>query len=200
MKAQIFKGTVLSRTVVKNNILRIWDMTSNEERLDWYQEAHDWSKALGLVHELQTSKVCGVVAALSPLKTWDQNLKIARDMVLTGDCGHMGAFKTKALNIIKSDGSDESIKTILSGNKITSFYVNIMHPDKTTEVTIDRHALSIALGRWITDEDYAGITDSQYNFFVECFTLAAKKVGVKPLLMQSATWVKFRKIKKDYRK
>jgi hypothetical protein len=200
MKAQIFKGTVLSRTVVKNNILRIWDMTSTEERQDWYQEAHDWSEALGLVHELPVSKVCGVVAALSPLKTWDQNLKIARDMVITGDCGHMGAFKNKAINILKSDGSDESIKTILSGNKITSFYVNIMHPDKTTEVTIDRHALSIALGRWITDEDYAGMTDLQYNFFVDCFTLAAKKVGVKPLLMQSATWVKFRKIKKDYRK
>ena len=200
MKAQIFKGTILSRTVVKNNILRIWDMTSTEERQDWYQEAHDWSEALGLVHELPVSKVCGVVAALSPLKTWDQNLKIARDMVLTGDCGHMGAFKNKAINILKSDGSDESIKTILSGNKITSFYVNIMHPDKTTEVTIDRHALSIALGIWITDEDYAGMTDLQYNFFVDCFTLAAKKVGVKPLLMQSATWVKFRKIKKDYRK
>ena len=120
--------------------------------------------------------------------------------MLTGDCGHMGAFKNKALNIIRSNGTDESIKNILSGNKITSFYLNIMYPDRISEVTIDRHALSIALGYWITEEDYAGMTDAQYNFFVECFTLAANKVGVKPLLMQSATWVKFRKIKKNYRK
>ena len=146
MKAQIFKGKVLSRTVVKNNILKIWDLTSQEERSDWYQEAHDWAKALGLVHNISTPKVCGVIAALSPLKTWEQNLKIARDLILTGDCGHMGAFKKKAIDIVHSSGHDSEIVRILNGNKITSFYLNIKYPDRISEVTIDRHALSIALG------------------------------------------------------
>ena len=110
------------------------------------------------------------------------------------------AFKDKAKRIINSNGSDEEILKILNGRKISAFYLNIKYPNLSNNLTIDRHALSIALGYWITEEDYRGMTASQYNFFVQCFTLAAVKVGVTPLIMQSATWVRFRKIKKDYKK
>lgn len=204
---QVFKGQTLSRTKVKNNILKIWELTEEGDRFDWYTEANSFCKqfdnSLQVLHqpkgEVIHSIACGVVAALSPVKTWEQNLKCAIQMLETGDCGHMKQFKDKAKRIIKSDGTDEAILDILNGNKISAFYLNIKYPEKANVTTIDRHALSIALGRWVTEEDYRGMTTNQYEFFVQCYALAAMKVNVSPLLMQSATWVKWRKIKKDYR-
>ena len=204
---QVFKGRELTRTKVKNNILRIYHMTTEAERNDWYQEANNFCKqfdnALQLLHqpkgEVIHSIACGVVAALSPVKRWAENKRIAIEMLETGDCGHIQQFKDKAKDIMASDGSDEAILDILNGNKIQSFYLNIKYPDKANNITIDRHALSIALGEWITDEDYRGMTTKQYEFFVQCYTLAGVQQGISPVLMQSSTWTKWRQIKKDYR-
>lgn len=206
MVHQIFKGENLTRTKVKNNILKIWGLTGETERYDWYGDANEFcrqfdnslqviSKPKGeVIHNI----ACGVVAALSPVKTWEQNKKCAVEMLETGDCGHMQLFKDKARQIIDSDGSDEAILSILNGRKISAFYLNIRYLEKANYITIDRHALSIGLGRWTTDEDYQGMTAKQYEFFVQCYTLAAVQAGVTPLLMQSATWVKWREIKTDY--
>lgn len=168
----------------------MWNQSTMEDRHDWYQEAFMWclNSSNGSL-----SKAAGVVAALSPVKRWEQNLICAQDMIETGDCGHMGQFKEKARRILASDGTDEAILDILNGNKISAFYLNIRYPEKANNVTIDRHALSIALGRKITDADYQGMTGKQYNFFVECYTITAMKVQVSPVLMQSATWVYYRR-------
>lgn len=208
MKNQVFKGEVLSRTVVKNNILRIWEMTDSVEREDWYQTAYDWAyqttwelirsftvKADGQI----LNRVIGVLAALSPMKRWEQNQVCAIDFLYNGDCGQMKAFCKKAERIMESNGSDEEILTILNGRKISAFYLNIRYPDKANHVTIDRHALSVALGYWTPNDMYQGITAAQYNFFVQCYILAGAKVGVSGVRMQSATWVKWRKIKQDYK-
>lgn len=197
---QVFKGEVLSRTKVKNNILRIWNLTDETERYDWYANANKLAEIMANNNDTTKAKAVGVIAALSPLKTWEQNLKIARDFLLTGTAGHMGQFVNKAIQIVNSDGSDETILDILRGRKISAFYLNILYPNKANNVTIDRHALSVALGYWVSDEDYAGMTAGQYQFFVQCYILAAMKADTTPLTMQSATWVKWRKIKKDYAK
>lgn len=197
---QVFKGEILTRTKIKNNILKMWDLTQADERHDWYLEAFRYGVELSSKtgHTISVSKACGVIAALSPLKSWELNKKIAKDMLETRDCGQMGIFKKKALDIMDSDGSDESILDILNGRKISAFYLNIKYPNKANNVTIDRHALSVALGYRTTDQDYAGMTANQYEFFVQCFILAAVQVNVSPLIMQSATWVRFRKIKSQY--
>lgn len=187
---QVHKGVELSRTKVKNNILKMWRGSTQDDRKDWYKEANIWCENHGVT---TVSKVAGVVAALSPVKRWDQNLKIASDMICTNDCGHMGVFKDKARRILVSDGSDEEILDILNGRKISSFYLNIRYPDKSNNITIDRHALSIALGHKVTDIEYSGLTAKQYAFFVECYTIAAAKVDISPLLMQSGTWVYYRR-------
>ena len=66
-------------------------------------------------------------------------------------------------------------------------------------VTIDRHALSVGLGKWIQEEDYAGMTKNQYNFFRDTYKYTANILGISPVLLQSTTWERFRKIKQNYR-
>jgi hypothetical protein len=121
-------------------------------------------------------------------KTWSDNKKIALDMLLTGDCGHMMLFKGKAYAILHSNGEESEILTILNGNKIKAFYTNIRYPHKHEDVTIDRWAVRAALMQNLTDKDLQGVTKQQYSFFVDCYKSAAKKRNVTPIIMQSSIW------------
>ena len=190
-----FKGEKLTRTVVKNRIVKLFNETTNEQRYDWYQEAKDFAATLNTSH----SKAIGVIAALSPVKTWSQNKVCAESFINGGSSYHMKQFEDKAARILASDGSDEAILTILNGRKISAFYLNIKYPQSGQNVTIDRHALSIALNRWVTDKEYSGMTANQYVFFQQCYILAAVELGTTPLIAQSATWVRFREIKHTYK-
>jgi len=196
---QIYKGEILSRTKVKNNILSFYHKSSNEDRRDWYAEANLFAKELSEQYDISISICTGVISALSPVKTWSQNKICADKMIAVGKSNHMKQFENKAKEILSSDGSDKSILGILRGSKISSFYLNIMYPNNSENVTIDRHALSVSLGKWITDEDYRGMTKVQYKFFVDCYKYTAKQIEISPLLLQSSTWEVFRKIKKEYK-
>lgn len=195
---QVHKNVVLSRTKTVNNILKIWNLSQPEDRYDWYNEAYHFALSVSEVTDLNINQVCGVIAALSPRKTWEQNKIQAVQFIKTGNCGHMNAFKDKAARIIACSGNEDQILKILNGAKITSFYLNIRYPQQSINITIDRHALSICLGRWINEFDYTGMTAKQYAFFSDCYRHAAAKLAVSPLLVQSVTWVVWRRIKKDY--
>lgn len=191
---QKFKNIELTRTKVKNNILLIWNQCADSDKFDWYQDANLF--ALGFSSDaIAHSKLIGIIAALSPLKSWDQNKKIAIDFLMTGTCGHMPLCLGKAKRIMELDGTDETILAILNGNKISAFFLNIKYFDKAVNVTIDRHALSIALGHKITESEYSGMTLKQYEFFQDCYIWTANKLNISPLLLQSATWVKYRTLK-----
>ena len=189
----MFKNKELTLTKVKNNILSVWNETTLKERHDWYSSANEYCLRLCEEFKLPLAKVVGVVAALSPLRTWEQNKVIAKEFIATGDCGHVRVFKNKAADIMVNGCTPDEVLLILNGNKIKSFFTNIHYPDKLDEVTIDRHAISIALGRKASNTELRGITDKQYEFFVEAYKAAAAKVGTTPSLMQSATWVHYRK-------
>jgi hypothetical protein len=192
MKQQ-FKTHTLTHIKTRNNILRVWEICSDEEKNDWYSDANRFSVLHG---NGEVSKMCGYISALSPLKTWEQNKRLALDYINGLQVGHFGSFVRKCDMIKQSNGTDEEILAILNGNKTQSFYLNIRHPHKGDNVTIDRHAISIAMGYTVEDSYLRGITDNQYSFFVACYRMSADKVDVSPTLMQSATWQKWRKIKR----
>src|SRR5690606_32788242 len=125
---------------------------------------------------------------------WDENKIIARSFLTGGSCKHTAVMKNKAIAILKSSGSAEEIAEILNGNKITSFFLNILFPSRENNVTIDRHAIAIALGRNAKDNEQQ-LTTGQYLFFENCYKIAAEKRNVNPAFMQSATWEKWRELK-----
>jgi len=199
MKKIVYKGQQLTRVKVRNNILRIFEMATDDDKYDWYSIANQHAAAAAKDYNIPLSCAAGVLAALSPRKNWKVNIQLMHEMLSTGNCGQIGMFKKKASDIMKSEHSDIAILEILKGRKIQAFYMNIMYPKKSNYVTIDRHALSVAMGEWIDEDFYRGMTSRQYEFFVQCYIFAAMKAGVSPLLMQSATWVVWRKIKKQYK-
>jgi hypothetical protein len=206
MTSQIYKRVKISRVKAVSNILKVWQLAEESDKHDWYQEANNFA-LINIVPcipgpvsdiQLKLNKACGIIAALSPLKNWDANKKLAVDLVNTGNCGHMGAFVGKARLILSSDGLESTILGILSGKKIQAFYLNIRYPNKAISLTIDRHALSVCLGHKVTESEEYTMTKKQYEFFSECYRYAATKLNVNPLLVQSVTWLVWRKIGKNW--
>lgn len=188
-----------SRTKIKNNILKVYKVSVNSEQNDWYREAHQFGVEVSSFlksfknYDVTVNQVLGIVSALSPLKEWEKNKEIAVDFILTGDCGHMGANKRKARAILDCNGSDDKILEILSGPKTSRFYMNMMYPDGTG-VTVDRHAIAIAIGRTATNKEQS-LTPKAYTFIEKCYIMTAETLGLDPLHLQSITWQAWKRIK-----
>ena len=192
-----FKKKVFTKAKVKKNLLKVWNSCDEYDRYDWYKDAQ-WF-AIRLYEAWKATnpvdptllKVVGVIAALSPLKTWEQNQALASDFLLKGKrTGHFATAITKAKLIISVGVMHFKILDILSGEKTKSFYQNILNPGKIEAVTIDRHAISAAVGSKMVD---ASLTPKQYEFFVGCYKEVAFQEDVSPLRLQSAIWLKWRK-------
>jgi len=202
MEQQIIKSEVWTRTQVRNNILKVWDATTENDRFDWYGKARNFAIDLTFhnMPQVTVTKACGVIAALSPMVSWKRNMLLAEHIIMNPERWEkLGCLKSnarKAYEIINSlNGSEDAILKILHGRKTSAFFLNILYPEKAISLTMDRHAISIAMGRKITKDEtkYFQLTAGQYKFLVECYRWTAAKLGVNPLLLQSATWVLWRR-------
>jgi hypothetical protein len=102
-------------------------------------------------------------------------------------------MKQKAWSILQDDLiDDDDILTRLNGQKIRSFYSNIRGLD---EVTIDGHALNIARGqREGLTSDKTNMGKRQYRELQVAYVTAAKRVKVKPHVLQAITWTTWKRI------
>ena len=189
---QIFKGQMLTLNSIVNNILSVYERADKSFKNDWYSEANMFASHLAVMYDIPITIVCGIIAALSPIKTWEQNKLITETFLRTGKAKHVKLFQEKAEAIYASDGDVTTIAEILNGRKITAFFLNILTPNCSNAITIDRHALSIILGYSVSDKQYRGITATQYEFMVSAYHLAGKRAGISPILMQSITWQQWR--------
>jgi hypothetical protein len=202
MAAKItFKHKEYTLNKVTKNIMSVFMLCSDKDKYDWYKEAHNFAIYLSQAYNVQLFVACGVIAALSPVKRWDDNKRIAELFIKSRgkERSHMRQFCEKAQNIMDLALNEEQVYKILNGRKITAFCKNILHPNNGENITIDRHALSIATGIVCTDDFYQGMTKIQYEFFVSAYQKAGEKLNVSPLIVQSATWVYFRNNKTDFK-
>ena len=193
-----------SRTKIKNNIIKTYNQKTQSELNDWYQEAHDFGiEVSGMFKNVSKRQVLGIISALSPLKEWNKNKELAVDLILTGNCGHMKRNVQKARDILALNGYcdkysdamtlDFKIRQILNGEKTKAFYTNMAYP-KGKGVTIDRHAIAIAIGRNATDKEQA-ISKQVYTFIENCYIMTSETLGLAPLHLQSITWQTWKRIK-----
>jgi hypothetical protein len=191
----IYKGKQISRTQVKNNILKVLNKSQDTDRNDWYKEAHEWCKTQAKENNLSLAVIIGIVSAVSPMKRWDLTKRIATGFITKGTAGHTKNQMDKAREILALNSpTDDQVTSILRGPKTTNFYLDIMHYNNRTHVTIDRQAIQVAIGRIMSDKEMS-MTEPQYNWFKECYIYTANILGIRPSMLQSITWLTWRKIK-----
>lgn len=201
MKSIKFKGKEYSRTKIVNSILRFYDQSTNAERINgmnWYKEANELAQELATKTGYSVMNICGVISALSPQTSWELNKVYLVRFMKEGMKAKANTTdnKRKALACLSAKTSDE-IATILNGNKTVNFFLNIAFPDVDSIATIDRHAVAICIQRPDNTSalDAVQMTDNQYKFIEDCYTLASNKVGIKALELQAVTWITYRRLR-----
>ena len=196
------------------NIVAIYRLATPEEKRDgvvWYAEALAECNRIALDFDVPLHIVVGVCAALSPNNRWERNVQNTRDMVqayVNGD--GIDSFKVSTYHTMKQKAwsildampnechaqSDSEVIAILNGQKITSFYQNIMGYDTCT---IDGHARNIAYGVREGLTGSISIGKKEYAKLQDEYIQAGKKVrlngrALKAFEMQAITWVAWRRI------
>lgn len=187
------------------NILKVYRMATDDDvraGIEWYARAFREAAAISQKLSLPVPTVVGVMAALSPNNRWERNKVDAFNLCsafvrgLTADDIRVSTYhnmKAKAWTILEDRlVRDDEILARLNGQKIRSFYSNIMGLD---EVTVDGHALNIARGYRVgLTDDATNIGVKMYRELQSAYVRAAKRAGVKPHEMQAITWTVWKRV------
>lgn len=173
------------------NIVSVFERATPAEveaGINWYPTAHRIALEIS---NGDLERGAGVIAALSPMQKWDRNIELARIAFATGNVtGGLKRNCAKANAIVAGANPLD----VLGGEKVLSFYANIVNPQGDA-ITIDRHAIDIALGRVHTDATRPSMSKGRYAEFFNAYLDAAKRCGVFPLELQAITWVTWRREK-----
>ena len=134
----------------------------------------------------------GIIAALSPMTSWPENVKKARMIVETGDTYGLRRNVEKAQRILAGENPED----VLSGPKVRSFYFNILDIDTVEAVTIDRHAIDVAVGRTLSNDERSKVagTPKRYREIANMYLDAAARMGaVTGAQLQAIVWVYWRR-------
>jgi hypothetical protein len=192
-----------------DNILAVYRQATPDEKRDgvvWYAEALASCMNISNDTSVPLHIVVGVCAALSPNNKWDRNVQNARDLIvafINGDyidsvkVSTYHAMKRKAWGILEAMPDHDGVIALLNGQKIVSFYRNIVGDDTCT---IDGHARNIYYGERVgLTNDKSNVGKREYAEIQSAYVKAGKKVrlngrSLKAFEMQAITWVAWRRI------
>lgn len=194
-------NTVIDRPSV-SNILAVYNgATADNIRfgLSWYAIAHNEAKRMGNGSDRYLARNAGIIAALSPMNGWTNNIRKAKQLVsmraritvVKGQPNGIGLGNNVAKAIAIYNGMDPL--EVLNGDKVTAFYRTILDPTGDIDPVIDRHAFDIAVGEQ-TNEKRRGALSRKgvYHDFAMAYREAAAIAGIGSAQMQAITWVQWR--------
>lgn len=200
-----------------DNIVSHWNDATDDEKAqgkNWYSDAHIIAKALGEHHEKlhgahphgPAHLGAGIVANYSPQMGWAGNMHNAGRVLHEGK-GIGGPGSGIFASNQQKGAADRMLagarhEDALGGPKIQDFAHLIEHGgDKDPQqprAVIDRHALSVATGKRMSEDDYSTFPKSQRHYYghvVNQYHEAAKRITeqegehVAAHQVQAVTWL-----------
>lgn len=173
-----------------DNILTAYRAASDsdiEDGMHWYESAMSFAQTLT---PDSPATGAGIIAALSPMTSWPENMKKASMLVDTGSTYGLPANVAKAQRILNG----EAPLDVLRGLKVRAFYLNIMGINSHEAVTIDRHAIDVAHGRVMSDKERAPWFGKRKNAeLVNAYLSGAETIGITGAQLQAIVWVYWRR-------
>ena len=192
------RATLFNHECMIHNIISVYrdaDCVQYNEGLAWYPDAQKAAHDIAVKYGIAVYIVVAVIAALSPNNKWSRNVTNAATLIdafLRGDgidsvkVSTYHAMKRKAWGILAARPDCEGAKAMLKGQKITSFFMDIMGE---FNVTIDGHARNIAYGERVgLTDDRSNIGVREYRALQAAYEEAARRVGLMPYQLQAITW------------
>jgi len=145
--------------------------------------------------EISLAKSVAILAVLSPIITWEENLVDARQICQEELGGRKNGRPISALpaNVEKARRMvrGESATQVMRGQKVWSFFHSILHPDNPFSVCVDRHVGRVALGWSLTWRQVDTLLKKKgvYEQVAESYREVAPRVGLLPLELQAIAWL-----------
>lgn len=167
------------------------------QNLAWYDYAGRFCADIDRDNDLASGTTAGVVAALSPLNTWEAQVKFTAGIVSNAlTLIRQGAPPHSAITLSFFSNKDKAARIllgekpldVLGGDKVRSFYRNLTGDFES--VTIDRHALAIAGWKGPNHDNRAN--NPHYRTIADAFRAASKSFGLAPAEIQALTWCAWR--------
>lgn len=183
------------------NVLKILESATPEQiksGIDWYPLANRIATDAAEKENKPVNNLIWMLAALSPNTDWKKNLAAFHQMLETGDTRHQtGVNKDKAKDILGGQLNR------LGGDKVNAFARAIENPTGSTEAVIDRHALSIHVGRPLGKNDLEAATLANrsksknpelnaYKIVADVYARVAEMTDFSVHEVQAITWVVWR--------
>jgi hypothetical protein len=192
------QATLIDHERMIHNITSVYrdaDETQHAEGLLWYSDAQKAAYNIAVKYDIAVYIVAAVIAALSPNNKWARNIVnadaligafIRGDGLLSVKVSTYNKMKQKAWDILAARPDYDGAKAMLKGQKITSFFMDIMGE---FNVTIDGHARNIAYGERVgLTDDRTNIGVREYRALQAAYEEAARRVGLMPYQLQAITW------------
>ena len=180
------------------NIVACYKTADDDQRaggMVWYSKAQCAAYDIAAKYDIAVYLVVAVIAALSPNNKWSRNVINADALIgafLRGDgidsvkVSTYHKMKQKAWDILAARPDYDTAKTMLKGQKITSFFCDIMGE---FNVTIDGHARNIAYAEKVSlTDDRSNIGRLEYRALQAAYEEAARQLGLMPYQLQAITW------------
>ena len=176
--------------ILESNI-EYWVNLNPGNGVNWYNKANLF--AYELANECPSfniAQICGVIAALSANTSWEQNQVLARQyLVDSNPAGHI--CQGKALQIMRLSNPDiKTVQSILNGPKIMPFFRNILNPGNNEFLTLDRHAINLAVSRE-RHSTRIHYTPKRRKMLTEAYTNVANKLDLLPSQAQAISWCNY---------
>ena len=180
------------------NIVACYRAADDDQRaggMAWYSKAQCAAYDIAAKYDIAVYIVVAVISALSPNNKWSRNVTNADALIgafLRGDgidavkVSTYHAMKRKAWDILAARPDYDGAKAMLKGQKITSFFCDIMGE---FNVTIDGHARNIAYDEKVgLTDDRTNIGKLEYRALQAAYEEAARQLGLMPYQLQAITW------------
>ena len=180
------------------NIVACYKTADDDQRaggMAWYSKAQCAAYDIAAKYDIAVYIVVAVISALSPNNKWLRNLSNADALIgafLRGDgidavkVSTYHKMKQKAWDILAARPDYDTAKAMLKGQKITSFFCDIMGE---FNVTIDGHARNIAYAEKVgLTDDRTNIGKLEYRALQSAYEEAARQLGLMPYQLQAITW------------
>jgi len=190
--------TLIDHERMAHNVMacyRAADSVQVAEGLLWYSDAQKAAHNIAAKYGIAVYIVVAVISALSPNNKWARNVVNADMLIgafLRGDgidavkVSTYHAMKKKAWDILAARPDYDGAKAMLKGQKITSFFMDIMGE---FNVTIDGHARNIAYDERVgLTDDRTNIGVREYRALQAAYEEAARRLGLMPYQLQAITW------------
>lgn len=183
-------ATVEELQTYVDNIITVWQRATPDQLARgraWYQTANDIATVIA---DGNTRAGAGVIAALSPQKAWDANVRLAEQALTSGEArGHVRNALDKAERIMLGE---DPLSVLPEDSKTWNFFRSIVHPDDAEAVVIDRHAHDIVANERYGDRDRGLSSKRRYATVALAYRNAANRLDEIPSVVQATTWVVWR--------